>query len=165
VSGFANGDVVEFRVRATDNVNNVQPFPATAQVATIVVLEPISLVLPFEPLIMKPTDPVTDSFTVSWVGFTAPGTTIELYQLRYRFRAADTGAQTPWMDVPLPSPTAQSVDFDGPFDEDGIYEFEVRAANSLGQTEPFTGEGEAIKIIDLRAPFIEPQALFPVVAK
>lgn len=161
VSGLMTGDFVEFRVRATDIVGNAQPFPEAPQASTTVALEPVSIVQPLVPLIMKPTDPVTDTFTVQWVGFTAPGTTIASYELRYRFRP-NGGSFTSWATVSLPTPTAQSVAFDGPFTEDGAYEFEVRATNSIGQTEAFTGQAEARKIIDLREPFIEPLSLLPI---
>jgi hypothetical protein len=164
VSGLQTGDFVEFRVRATDVAGNVQPFPEAAQASTTVALEPLSIVQPIEPPVMKPTDPVTDTFTVQWVGFTAPGTNIVSYELRYRFRPYD-GDLGAWMNVTLPSPTAQSIDFDGPFAQDGTYEFEVRATNSIGQVEPFTGNREAWKVIDLREPFIEPVGWLPFMAR
>lgn len=164
VSGLLNGDFVEFRVRARDIAGNAQTFPQLPQASTTVVLEPLSVVKPFIPLVMKPTDAVTDTFTVQWVGYTVPNTTIVDYDLRYRFKP-NNGSFGAWTDVPLPSPTAQSVEFNGPFTEDGVYEFEVRATNSIAQTEAFTGQAEAKKIIDLQEPFIDPLLIFPLVAR
>jgi hypothetical protein len=57
------------------------------------------------------------------------------------------------------------VEFEIPNAEDGLYEFEVRATNSIGQVEDFTGQPEAWKIVDLQAPFIEPRAWLPVMFK
>ena len=51
---------------------------------------PVAVVQPYNPNILKPTAPITDSFTVSWEGFTAPGTTITQYQIYLRFN------QGPW---------------------------------------------------------------------
>lgn len=153
VTGLTNGAFVEFRTRARDAAGNVQPFPGP-QAATTVVLEPVAVVLPFTPAVLNPSQPITDSFTVQWVGFTVPGTTITAYELQYRFRPTDSLAYTPWATYPIGSPTDQSVEFSGPFTQDGTYEFEVRALNSIGQQEPFSNTPEAQKIVDLQPPFI-----------
>ena len=156
----AQNDVTyEFRARGVDKVGNVQPHSETAQAQTTVVFKPTSYVLPFSPPIMRHTDPVTSSFTVEWAGFTAPGTTISLYKVRYRFN------NEPWQDWILT--TSKSATFELPpvgtaTGPDGIYYFEVTATNSIGQAEEFTGVPEASIIIDRLPPYVTPKAYLPV---
>lgn len=148
----------QFRARATDNVGNVQPFSEDAQAETVVMLTPLSIVLPFDPPILKHTDPVTDSFTVTWFGITVPDTTITNFEVRYRFNG---GSWQTWLNT---------ADWSAVFDlppagtltgPDGKYEFEVAATNSLGQKEAFTGIPEAYIIIDRLPPYITPKLYLP----
>jgi hypothetical protein len=164
VTGGENGVTYEFRARGTDNAGNVQPWSETAQAQTTVVLNPVSNVLPFSPPILRHTDPVTDSFEVQWAGFTAPGTTVVSYEVRYKF---NDGAWQTW----LPATTKTSERFQIPVPPgttvgpDGIYYFEVAATNSLGQKEDFSSEPEASIVIDRHAPYITITSFFPMMVK
>lgn len=164
VTGGQNGVTYEFRARGTDNVGNVQPWSETPQAQTTVVLNPVSTVLPLQPLILRHTDAVTDSFEVEWTGLTAPGTSIVAYEVRYRFN------QGPWQTW-LPATTKTSEIFEIPIPPgtvvgpDGTFYFEVAATNSIGQQESFTGEPEAWKIIDRFPPYIVPRVYVPLAFK
>jgi hypothetical protein len=157
-TGAENGQIYYFRARATDVAGNIQPWSETAQAQTTVMFEPISYVLQPIPPFVRPTDPITDSFELSWAGFTAPGTTIVAYDVQYRF---DGGPWIPWLQDTVNT----SATFVIPNAEDGIYEFEVRALNSLGQQEPYTGTPEAFMIVDLQEPYVLPAAFLPIAIK
>ena len=92
-----------------------------------------------QPQHSKPTAPITDSFTVSWEGFTAPGTTITQYQIYWRF---NQGPWSLWQNFPG---TQTSASFLWPSfgTGDGLYDFEATATNNLGQITPRTGNAEA----------------------
>jgi hypothetical protein len=162
-TGGKNGVTYEFRARGTDRAGNVQPWSAYPQAGTTVVLHPVADVLPFSPPVLRHTDPVTDSFTVEWVGYTAPGTSITAYEVRYRF---DNGPWETWLPATtktsetfvIPSPPGSTI---GP---DGIFYFEAAATNSIGQQEGFTGTPEASIVIDRLPPYIIPQQYLPLVA-
>ncbi len=157
----AHNDVLyEFRARGVDKVGNVQPHSATAQAQTTVVFRPTSYVLPFSPHIMKHTDPITSSFMVEWAGFTAPATTIAVYEVRYRF---DNGPWQVWLSTTSNSATFELPPADTLTGFDGIYYFEVAATNSLGQIEAFTGAPEASIFIDRLAPYIAPRVYLPAI--
>jgi hypothetical protein len=47
------GEKLEFRVRAVDNVGNVQPWSPNAQAVTTIFSHPIAVVLPFNPPIIQ----------------------------------------------------------------------------------------------------------------
>jgi hypothetical protein len=152
----------QFRARATDNVGNVQPFSDEAQAETVVMLTPLSIVLPFEPPILRHTDPVTDSFTVDWFGITVPEATITNYEVKYRF---NNGPWQTWLNT-----TDTSAVFDLPpagtqTGSDGTYAFEVAATNSLGQKEAFTGQPETTIAIDRLPPYITPKFYMPILSK
>jgi hypothetical protein len=150
----------EFRARGVDNVGNVQPHSETAQALTKVVFKPMAYVLPFSPPILRHTDPITTSFTVEWAGFTAPGTTISLYEVRYRF---DNGSWRDWLSTTSTSAQFELPPADTVTGPDGIYCFEATATNSLGQSEEFTGAPEASIIIDRLPPYVTPKAYLPMV--
>jgi hypothetical protein len=84
-----------------------------------------------------------------------PGSSIIVYDVRYRFRQ---GVWYHWLTTP-----ENSAVFSIPHPDDGLYDFEVRATNTLGQTEPFTGIPEASIIVDRNAPFVVPQSYFALV--
>lgn len=153
VTGGQQGDVYEFQARARDVAGNTQGFTNVPQATTTIVLHSVAIVNKF----LSP--PITDqlSFNVSWSGFSAPGVTINFYDLQYRFNG---GAWTTWDSFDTTSALFDLVDPD----VDGIYEFEARARNSLNQTESFTGTPEAMIVVDRHAPFIEISGFFPIVA-
>ncbi|HHW85141.1 MAG TPA: fibronectin type III domain-containing protein [Chloroflexi bacterium] len=165
VTGAQFGDKLEFRVRAVDNVGNVQPWSPNAQAVTTIFSYSVALVLPFNPPIIQSNAPVTNVIPVQWVGFFAPGTTIVRFDLSYRYTDLN-GATTSWTAVALPTPLTTSIDFDYAAlgHGDGLYEFFVQATNNLNQTQPFNpsmGTGGSV-ILDL-ADQIQPAAYLPII--
>jgi hypothetical protein len=97
-----------------------------------------------------------DSFLVEWTGATAPTLYIVSFDVRYRFNNG------PWIAW-LSGTQLSSAVFTELNPQDGLYSFEVRAKDSAGRLEPFTGEPEASIIVDRLAPFLQPQSYLPVV--
>lgn len=141
----------QFRARATDIVGNVQHFDADAQAETLVVLQPYSIVLPISPAVTG-----ADNVKLYWTGVTAPGTSIDNYDVRYRFKG---GNWTYWDSFPGAQVSAVFT-FTNP--SDGRYDFEVRADNDAGQTEPWTDLPEAFVIVDREPPFITVSSYMPL---
>jgi hypothetical protein len=150
VTGAQDRVTYEFRARATDKAGNTQPFSEDAQAETTVIATPVSIVESFVPPILKPTDPITDSFTVNWLGVSAPtGTNIASYDIWFTYDNQD------WQLWNSPSPsfpgTVNSAEFEylsmglG----DGFYGFEAVAKNSAGQSETRNQVAEAWMIVDL----------------
>lgn len=165
VTGGQFGEKLKFRVRAVDNVGNVQPWSPNAQAVTTIFSHPIAVVLPFNPPIIQSSALVTNVIPVQWVGFFAPGTTIVRYNLSFRYTNF-SGVTTNWAAVPLPNPLTTSINFDYAAlgHGDGIYEFFVQATDNINQTQPFdpaTGTGESV-ILDL-ADQIQPAAYMPII--
>jgi len=142
VTGLSSGVTYYFRARATDNVGNVQSWSDGAQTWTTIITEPISEIQPFNPPILKPTAPITDSFVVSWQGHTAPGSSITKYDIYFQF---DNGA---WALMGTYSGSTLSDTFDYP-NGDGRYGFESVATNSLGQMEARNYAAEAVMVVDI----------------
>jgi hypothetical protein len=158
-TGAQDFTVYSFRVRARDNAGNVQAWP-NAQAETIVVLGPISAVDEFVPNILKPTAPVTDTVTVNWVVFAAPGTTVTRIEVFYTY---NNGPRTLFQAIN--NPQTNSVVF--PWKQlglgDGIYVFETIATNSLGQRERNNLELSASLIIDM-SNAVQPAIYAPIIA-
>jgi hypothetical protein len=134
ITGAKQGEFYEFQARATDNVGNVQSYGNFPQASTTVVLNSVAVVREFA-------SPITDqtSFNVSWIGYHAPGVTINTYDVNYRF---NNGAWIPWYS---------GNELNALFTlgtTDGIYYFEARARDSNGAVEPFTGTAEAAIVVD-----------------
>jgi hypothetical protein len=151
IAGAAQGQKYEFRARAIDNAGNQEPYPDASEANTTVVLYSVSDVLPFTP------SPITDqlSFDVYWIG-SPLGAIITQYDIRYRF---DGGAWQFWGSFPTTNAHFDLVDPD----LDGLYEFEVRAINDLGQVEPWTGAAEASIIVDRHPPFFQVYDYLPLI--
>jgi len=143
-----------FRARATDRAGNVQPWPASAQAETLVVLEPYAQMEPIIPSITG-----AENVTLHWEGATAPGTQITEYRIRYRF---NNSAWTLWQSFDGLT-TSAVFTFTEAIDTstDGRYDFEVTATNSLGQSEEPTGVPEAFVLVDRFPPFIGPTNYLP----
>lgn len=157
-TGAAEGGIYEFRTRARDNAGNEGVFPETAQASTTIDLNPHAIVDPFNPPILKPTAPVTETFTVHWTGYAVGGATITEYQLFYNyngegwkewatFPGTETQAQFPYLSMSM---------------GDGVYQFEATATDSAGHTKPRTDTAEATMIVDL-ADKIQPGAYLPLI--
>jgi hypothetical protein len=155
-TGAKDGVLYEFKARATDNVGNVQPWPDDAQASTIYVNHPVALVDRFDPVILEPTNPVTDSFKVSWTGVAIPEMPITGYNVQVRF---NNGPWVRWLSnvdrtddiYPIP-----------PGNPDGTYYFEAAALSTAG-TDGLNGNVEAFKIVDLEPPFISVQQYLPII--
>jgi hypothetical protein len=159
VTGAQNGVTYELRARAADRVGNVQPWSETPQARTTVFYHPVAVVLPFNPPILKPTAPVTTSFTVNWGGFFAPGTSISSYEIWYNYN--NTGWQL-WNTFPG-SQTFATFDYVGLGHGDGPYQFEAVATNNLNQKEPRNSRAEATLIVDI-ADQIQPSIYMPIIS-
>jgi hypothetical protein len=157
VGGAQAGVLYEGRVRAIDAVGNAQEWSDAPQASTTVFDQPVSEVLPFNPPILKPTAPITNSFTVRWTGVTPPGTTIAAFEIFYRFNG---GAWQIWQTFPG-AQTSEVFPFAALGLGDGVYEFESVASNSAGQREPRSQQPEASIAVDL-ADVIEPRLRFPL---
>jgi hypothetical protein len=151
-TGGQDGSIYGFRARATDVAGNVQPYTMVAQAATRVeTTGPNSHIVPFSP-------PITsgDSFLVSWTGSTAPGLSILYFDVRYRFNDG------PWIAW-LSETKLTSAEFDDLDPQDGIYGFEVRAKDSSGRLEPYTGQAESKMIVDRQPPYVVPRVTLPLI--
>lgn len=151
ISGAKHGDIYEFRARAKDKAGNIGSYPNGAQANTTVALYSLAIVDNF------PTPAISDqlSFTVTWSGVPLPGASIISFDLRFRFN--DNPWQT-WGNF-----TGTSEIFDLVDDSvDGIYQFEARANDSLGNIEPWSGVSEAAMIVDRLEPFIEETGYLPL---
>ena len=145
VTGAQNGVTYDFRLRATDNVGNSDEWPNDPQASTTISTFATATVLPFNPAILKPTAPVTTSFTVNWTGTAAVGVPITGYQIYFQFNGE---AWQQWGDFPGSQTSGQF-----PLQQlrlgDGFYGFEAIAINSAGQREPQRFVAEASIIVDL----------------
>jgi hypothetical protein len=119
-----------FRIQAVDNAGNQQAWSNSAQAETTVFANPVAIVSNFNPNIIKPTDPVTKSFPVNWVGFAPPGTFLTSFTILYRY---NFGSWTLWSSFPATRTSAVFNWFDIPGLGDGVYQFQATAANNAGQ--------------------------------
>lgn len=132
-----------------DNAGNAEPF-GDAEAETIVdAAPPTAEVEPLVPLVNE------ESFTVAWTGSDG-GSGIRCYDIQYRLNA---GPWELWQDCTA----ATSATFTAA--EDGVYEFEARAQDNVGNVEDFTGQPEAGVLVDARRPFLQPRAWFPIAIK
>ena len=168
LTGAQFGELLEFRVRAVDNVGNIQAWSSGAQASTFVFDHPVAVVLPFNPTVIQSTSPVTNVIPVGWVGLFAPGTTIVRYTVNYRY-TNPSGVTTPWAVWPLgvgnDLATSTNFDYASLGFGDGIYEFFVQATNNINQTQPLnpaTGAGDSV-ILDL-SDLIQPRSYMPIVS-
>lgn len=158
VTGAQNGVTYDFRIRATDAVGNGDEWPNDPQTFTTVTTNATATMVPFIPNILKPTAPVTSSFTVNWGGTAAAGVPITAYEIYYQY---NSGAWQKWETFP-------AAQFSAPFPYlqlglgDGLYAFEAVAINSAGQREPQNSRAEAAMLVDL-ANAVQPAAYLPLI--
>ena len=155
-TGAQNGVTYEFRARARDNVGNVQPFTDQAQAQTTVVTYPVATVQTFNPVVLKPTAPVTDTFTVSWEFVSGP-TTPDQTRIFYRY---NRGNWRLWDVFDYPQLNAQ-FHWEEMGLGDGLYEFEAVAINTIGQIEPQEMRAEAVIWVDM-ADIVQVRAYMPL---
>jgi hypothetical protein len=119
-----------FRVQAVDNAGNLQTWPASAQANTLVLVNPIAVIQPFNPPIIQSTSLVTKSFVVNWTGYTPPGTYLAGYTVTYRY---DDGPWLLWSTFSATQTSATFNWFDMGLPDEAIYQFQATASNNLGQ--------------------------------
>jgi hypothetical protein len=144
--GGVNGHTYGFRARGVDNAGNVEPFGAVEAQTVVDTRPPAAAVQALPPLTYSAT------FTVTWSG-TDNAAGIHYYDVRYRYTG---GPWLMWQNHTLATSALFSAMLDGQ------YQFEARAVDNAGQVEPFLGQPEAGTIRDLEAPYVVPQAWFPL---
>lgn len=149
-TGAVPGSTYGFRVRAIDWVANLEPFSPQAQAQTIISGgDPEAQIVPFSSLVTQ-----QPRFVVQWRGLPVPGTSIDSYDVQFRFNG---GAWSPWLAA-FPDTSSEFIANQG----DGVYEFRVRARDNAGAVSPWAeGPGNAIAV-DTIAPFIVPTTWLPV---
>lgn len=147
-----SGQVYAFRARAVDKVGNVQPLPANPQAQTTVSLgNPVASIMPFNVPIST-----VNNFLVQWTGQAPPGATIVAYDVQFRFNG---GAWQNWLtNVNVTSQQFSAIS------GDGVYEFQVRARDSIGRVSPFNGGPASSIAVDVVAPKITVRIYNPVAA-
>ncbi len=149
---FAAGQhdrLYEFRARGRDLAGNVEPFGEAEAATTVDAKPPTTRVDPLPSIIRA------RSFTVSWTGLDEVSG-IHHYDVRYRFGG---GEWVPWQSETLTT----SVTFTAM--SDGLFDFEARAVDNVGNVESFTGRAEASIIVDAEPPFVEPRVWLPLVVR
>ena len=158
-TGAQNGVTYEFRARARDAAGNVQAYSEHAQTQTTVVTHPVATVQTFDPVVLKPTALITDTFTVSWEFDSGP-TTPDATRIFYRY---DGGNWQLWDTFDYPQLNAQ-FPWEAMGLGDGLYEFEAVAINTIGQIEPQALRTEAVIWVDM-ADLVHVRAYLPLVFK
>jgi hypothetical protein len=157
MTGAQSGVTYDFRVRATDQVDNAAGWPSTPQASTTVAANPVAVVHPFQPPLLKPNAPITTSFLVQWSGTTRARSAMSAYEIYYRH---NTGDWELWQRFP-----GSQLSAEFPLAQlglgDGVYRFEAVAINNSGQREPQHFRAEASILVDL-ADEIQPLLHLPV---
>ena len=149
-----------FRIQAVDNTGNQQAWSNSAQAETTIFANPVAIVSEFNPNIIKPTDPITKSFPVNWVGFAPPGTFLTSFTILYRY---NYGAWTLWSTFPATQTSAVFNWFVIPALGDGIYQFQATAANNAGQAPIELPQYAKTVIVDM-ADVFKVRAYLPIIA-
>lgn len=148
-TGAQNGSVYGFRVRAQDTAGNLQGWTDVPQAQTTISEGlPTARIIPLSPSVTNQLN-----FTVSWEGTPAPGATIVSYDVQ--FQRNGTGWQT-WQS----GVATTTAIYTAP--NDGIYEFRVRARDSVNRLGDWSNNPGSTKVVDTTAPFITPKVYIPV---
>jgi hypothetical protein len=158
VTGAQPDATYDFRVRATDNVDNVQNFPEVPQARTTVRTYPVAHVTPFVPAVITASTPNPGKFTVNWSASASPGTQITSFEIFYQFNG---GNWSSWQSFSGAQFSAE-FDYEAMGLGDGVYGFEAIATNNLGQTQPRTGVAQDAVAVDL-AGNIQPVQYMPII--
>jgi hypothetical protein len=149
-----DGRTYEFRARGVDDAGNAEPFAGAEAATTVDAAAPVTTVQPLPPLTNDA------SFTVSWEteedDGSNDGSPIAYYDVQYRFNGGDW---VPWQQQTL----ATSATFTA--QRDGYFEFEARAADGVGNIEPFNNQPEADIMVDMESPFIVRRIWTPLIYK
>jgi hypothetical protein len=143
-----NGRFYEFRARGVDVVGNEEPFGNPEAHTTVDTQPPSSQVNPLPPIVTEPT------FTVSWTGHDHGGSGVQYFDVQFRHNSG------PWQLWQQQTIATQAI-FTAP--ADGLYEFEVRAVDNVGNAEAFGNVPEAAIFVDIEPPFIEPRLWLPLI--
>jgi hypothetical protein len=121
-----------FRVQAVDKAGNASAWPSSAQASTIVVVNPVAVVQPFNPPILQASTIPSKTFDVSWIGYAPPGTFITSYTISYTY---DTGAGFGnWTTFTTTTQISATFDwFAQGLPANAIYQFKATATNNLDQ--------------------------------
>jgi hypothetical protein len=95
-----------------------------------------------------------NNFLVQWTGQAQPGTTIVAFDVQFRFNGG------PWQNW-LTNVGLTNQQFSAA-SGDGVYEFQVRARDSIGRVSAFTGGPRSSIAVDTVAPFITIRYFNPV---
>lgn len=147
----AEDTTYHFRVRATDKAGNISVWSDSESIR-VDATPPVSAALPFVPAVIG-----TNTFLVEWAGDDgANGTGIQYFNIYSR---RNDESWQPWI--------LQTVQTSSVFvaSGDASYGFEVTAVDNIGNEEPFTGQPEAIVIVDTTPPFVVPVAAMPLISK
>ncbi len=145
-----SGSYYDFRGRATDRAGNVSQNSKEVRIL-YGVRPPVSAMNPL-PAIMT-----ESSFIVSWREVDTGGGPPLRYRLHFRF---NNGPWEVWQD----NLTQTSITI-FPNRGDGFYSYSVQAINSFNVEEPFKDWAQASTAVDRVAPFLEPQAVLPIVLR
>ncbi len=143
-----HGRFYEFRARGTDAAGNTGAF-SEPEGTTVDARSPTTTVDPLPSIIRE------RSFPVSWTGEDEVSG-IHYFDVRYRLNREEW---IPWQSETL----ARTMTFTAVLD--GLYEFEARAVDHVGNVESFTGQAEASIIVDVEPPFVEPRVWVPLVTR
>jgi len=131
-----DGKFYEFRARGEDWAGNVEAYGPPESSTTVDAQPPSTTV---DPLPEHTTD---STFLVSWTGDDA-GSATAYYDVRYRLNG---GTWAHWQTQTL----ATSAAFNAL--RDGVYDFEARAVDKVGNVEDFEGVVEASITVDTQPP-------------
>ena len=148
-----HGLTYDFRARGVDTLGRVQPFGDAQATTTVDTVPPVSSVDPLPPVVH------TTSFTVTWTG-EDEGSGIAHFDIFFR---VDGGAWTPWLTETELEEAVFNV-LESPFPQvDGLYEFEARAVDNVGNVEALTGVPDAGTVVDTDLPDLDFTTWFPLV--
>ncbi|MCB0046606.1 MAG: fibronectin type III domain-containing protein [Caldilineaceae bacterium] len=158
ITGAQPDSVYDFRVRATDNVGNVQGFPESPQAVTTVRTYSVAQVQPFVPPVIKSDTPNPGAVLVSWTASSALRTTISSFELFYQFNG---GAWQSWQAFAGDQFSAE-FNYQSLGLGDGVFGFEAIAVDSQGDRQPRTGVAQASVAIDLNDA-VQPAQYLPII--